>query len=602
MGHAQHSLAHCASQPLDRVLYSGLGILLLSTIFVATGLSSSHSSALEYSTSTTAAVHVSSTCSMSTNPSGTDSPHTTTLVNGGYNNTGIGITTIKTLCNDASGYAIYAVGFTGDSIGGTSLHNSADGSSTTNDIVTGTTLNGQVSNWAMKVASGTNGPAIQSDTSGSFANFHTVPDSFTPVAKYTSGVVPAAGSIMTTTYGASISPSQPAGTYVGKVKYVLVHPSTFAPGTYTIAYNANGGSGTMASETGVLNYESHQLANNTFTAPAGTIFGGWCTSNASMYDCTSGMSYANQQQVASLGDAGSTVTLYAYWLPKRPMQTFSCSDMSVGESDYLYDTRDNNIYLVGKLADNNCWMLDNLRLDPTDSTTAANMTSSNTNAPAAAITNYLNGSSTAPQSGWSTTAVFNSATNAWTNYYDVPEINIAFGSNTKDSVVPAHYGAGSGKRGTYYNFCAATAGTYCWASGAGKDLPDTIVDAPYDICPAGWHMPTGGVRKNDTEQVDTGEIGDYQTLCNILNGPNCTNGMSMTATNQNSLQYKLGLPLSGFLYSDSQFNYGSFGDWWSSTYYNGNHMYYLAVNSGNVWPMNYGNRYYGFTMRCVAGS
>ena len=286
----------------------------------------------------------------------------------------------------------------------------------------------------------------------------------------------------------------------------------------------------------------------------------------------------------------------------QDMSNSICEAADIDTNIQLLDLRDSNVYLIGKLADNNCWMLDNLRLDPTDSTTAANMTSSNTNAPAAAITNYLNGSSTAPQSGWSTTAVFNSATNAWTNYYDVPEINIAFGSNTKDSVVPAHYGAGSGKRGTYYNFCAATAGTYCWASGAGKDLPDTIVDAPYDICPAGWHMPTGGVRKNDTEQVDTGEIGDYQTLCNILNGPNCTNGMSMTATNQNSLQYKLGLPLSGYLYSDTQNSYGSLGRWWSSTYYNGYAMYYLTVNSGNVWPMNANNRYYGFTMRCVVGS
>ena len=596
MGHAQYSIASTScgsaktpkiSKTLDHVMYSGLGLLLLATVFSAVGLTSSRTSALNYSTNTTASVHVSSTCSMSTNPSGTDTPHTTTLVNGGFNDTGIGVTTIKSLCNDASGYAIYAIGFTGDTLGGNTLHDSTDTTSS-RDIPTGTSLNGTVSNWAMKVTSGTNGPTIQN----SYNAMHTVPDSFVLVAKYTSGIVPETGSYMSTTYGASISPSQPAGTYVGKVKYVLVHPNTYEPGAYTIAYHANGGSGGTdgtITEANVNNYESHNLLGaSAFTAPTGGTFLGWCTTNTSMFSCNDGMSYSPGQATASLADTGGTVNLYAYWQVNSPMQTFKCSDINtVGGTKYLYDTRDNNVYLVGKLADNKCWMLDNLALDPLTAT----MNSTNTNATEAAITNFKTGGNPGGNDGWTTQAVVNK-TSGWNNdspnnAYEYPYVNVNFKNNTTTK-----FGTeGSGKIGVYYNYCAATVGTYCYASGAGVNVPDTITDAPIDICPANWRMPTGG------------SSGEYQSLCTTLNGGTaCTNGMDMAGTGTNSLQYNLDLPLSGYFWNSSQGNVASYGYWWSSTYYSGNLMYCLRVNSGQVWPMGDYDRGDGFTMRCVAGS
>lgn len=70
---------------------------------------------------TTASVTVAASCSMTAT---VGTPHNATLANGIYSASttdyadGIGKTTIATFCNDNSGYAIYAIGFTGDSYTG----------------------------------------------------------------------------------------------------------------------------------------------------------------------------------------------------------------------------------------------------------------------------------------------------------------------------------------------------------------------------------------------------------------------------------------------------------------------------------------------------
>jgi uncharacterized repeat protein (TIGR02543 family) len=75
--------------------------------------------------------------------------------------------------------------------------------------------------------------------------------------------------------------------------------------TYTVVYNANGGSGTM--EDSVITVgQSQQLRTNTF-ARTGYTFAGWATT-------TSGTAaYTNGQSVSNLTTAGNTVTLYAVW-------------------------------------------------------------------------------------------------------------------------------------------------------------------------------------------------------------------------------------------------------------------------------------------------
>lgn len=76
--------------------------------------------------------------------------------------------------------------------------------------------------------------------------------------------------------------------------------------TYTVVYNSNGGSGTMANSTFTYDIAA-ALRNNTFTK-TGYTFAGWATS------ATGGVIYTNGQSVKNLTSInGGTVTLYAKW-------------------------------------------------------------------------------------------------------------------------------------------------------------------------------------------------------------------------------------------------------------------------------------------------
>lgn len=253
--------------------------------------------------------------------------HTDTLMAGEYK-ANIGTTDMRVFCNDFAGFAVYAIGFSGDVDGGTNMI----GTDTGRTIPTGIDSTGSVSNWAMKVikvgnpVSGdpvTYNPDNLSITNG-YDVYHTVPNAYAKVANYeaTSGSGPSTtdttlGSKFQTTYAVSASASQGADTYVGKVKYVLVHPATMVAGLYAVVYNANGGSGTMTNDTQVYNYTEHILTANAYTAPSGYEFAGWCTtqdSSQTPQTTCSGTSYVDGGTIpASTVASGGTLTLYAYW-------------------------------------------------------------------------------------------------------------------------------------------------------------------------------------------------------------------------------------------------------------------------------------------------
>ena len=250
-----------------------------------------------------------------------------------------------------------------------------------------------------------------------------------------------------------------------------------------------------------------------------------------------------------------------------------CSSLAVGDTDQVYDTRDNEVYLVGKLADNKCWMLDNLRLDLGNTTVLNNTTASNTNASATSLNYMKNGGGTT--SDKYPTAKINNV--AWTsssqNYYSIP-MTVSSGNGwTKDTVASVKYGSGSGKIGVYYNYCAASAGSYCY--GNGKSEGTSSGNAEEDICPAGWRMPTGG------------SSGEYQALYTAY---------SSDATN---LKTALSTPLSGSFYDGSASVQGSSGYFWSSARSNDGSMYYLGVYSSDVFPHSGGSRNFGNSVRCL---
>ena len=256
-------------------------------------------------------------------------------------------------------------------------------------------------------------------------------------------------------------------------------------------------------------------------------------------------------------------------MPETPtMQSWTgCSTMSVGDTITLEDERDGESYLVGKLADQKCWMLDNLRLDLTNSTILNGLTTSNTNVEANSLTSLKSGNRGAGAQ-YASSGFVKWDSSSPSGAYNQAKANADYKDTTTTS-----YGAGSGKIGVYYNFCAASAGSYCYDSGAG-----TGIDASEDLCPAGWRMPTGT------------SSGEYQALYAAY---------SSDATN---FRNALSTPLSGHFYSGSVVYQGSYGYFWSSTYWYGFEMYDLNVNSSSVRPLDADLRSSGFSLRCILSS
>ena len=160
-------------------------------------------------------VTVPESCSL-TNTIGT--AHSATIENGVYTDD-VGETTINAFCNDAEGFAVYAVGFTNDEFGNNTMKPSTLDSA--NAIASGLATSGTTSNWAMKLTSLSDNYTLTND----FGSYHIVPDEYIKVATYPSNTTTTAGVNIKSTYAAYISQQQPADSYTGKVKYTIVHPS-----------------------------------------------------------------------------------------------------------------------------------------------------------------------------------------------------------------------------------------------------------------------------------------------------------------------------------------------------------------------------------------
>ena len=154
------------------------------------------------------------------------------------------------------------------------------------------------------------------------------------------------------------------------------------------------------------------------------------------------------------------MTMYAVWLKASGIMqdwdgctsmtaaTYSNGTITPGSVVALTDYRDNETYAVAKLEDGSCWMIENLRTD----LSIANITASNTNKPSSEFLSSMR------------------ETNTWCSENDEECIEKVLS-----------YNLSSVDAGRLYNWYTATAGN-------GKTTSEM---ANGDICPAGWHLPTG---------------------------------------------------------------------------------------------------------------
>ena len=344
----------------------------------------------------------------------------------------------------------------------------------------------------------------------------------------------------------------------------------------TITYNINGGdAGTMPNQTGLTEYGKAELWAPNFQRE-GYGFAGWSeNSSAQPGDGTSTIYGPNETITVPGYDSTSGMTLYAVWVEAESgvtMQTFdptasTYANASTGTVIALTDSRDNEVYAVAKLADGNWWMIENLRLNPSDSDTT--ITSSNTNSPTSTFINTDLANLTTP---YFKTCQANSSACDDQLSFGLGNITLTNTANrTTSSQSSAWYGYG-----VMYNWYTATAGNGFYSQTSGRTAGD--------ICPSGWHLPTGG----------TSTTTEYKSLNTAVNSGSTSVSTGLRAFPNNFVY-------SGGYYGSSAGARGSYGYYWSSTANNNNYAYHLYFNSSVVNPgtSNY-NKYGGQAVRCLA--
>lgn len=397
--------------------------------------------------------------------------------------------------------------------------------------------------------------------------------------------------------GARIDQTIPFGAYSNTFEVLLVANAI----PYTIVYN-DGVVSDMPVDVDTTSMTSSVTISSNTPVRDGYTFNGWCTIQVADNEACTGTTYAagstytldqtgtnNLQLFAMWSGSGASGTTWTnafaaagktqtggyYYI--QDANADICASVAEGETITVKDKRDEEPYMIGKMKDGNCWTMDNLRLD-LSTVSLANL-QGNTNASNTTLGYLKNGGGSSP---YTTAAVISTSSFGTSgDAYTAAKINTA-SKDTINSNSAYNYGEGSHKYGIYYNFCAASAGSYCYASGQPSSDPDTstIIDAKEDICPSNWRMPTGG---ND---------GEYLAVAGAYAG-NSNNGKG------DALKIALSLPLSGYYNYSSADYQGRNGYFCSSTYYNGNNMYSLNINQSSIGPTNNSSRYNGSAIRCL---
>ena len=423
-----------------------------------------------------------------------------------------------------------------------------------------------------------------------------------------------------------MSSSQVADTYVGKVKYALIHPfnasiSSTNPKTTTaryISYYANAGNAT-----GTMGRQS-ATDGNTVTLSASNFsrtgygFAGW--SDAFDYETNRYAHFygPNESITVPSGTTVNGLALYAVWVKSAgSMQSdagWVCDSLTAatysneGDSDEstwsitanlssvsaLTDTRDNQTYAIAKLPDGKCWMIENLRM------TNQSLSIFNTNNPLNNGTNvtlkhnytdtttYDNLSATNSQ-----TYDASSAPNGWcaSNSAACDDQSRLRTDNTANRVSYAATNTMSANAnlysyGNYYNWYSATAGRGTYSTGAN-------VTTAGDLCPIGWRLPTY------SPSTVFGQL-SY----NLGGSANSSMGTSSIPSgaimSQRFRHFPINQIYSGYVQANTISNRGSQIVLWTATASTNTSVNSLFVSSTTTNPgLNSQSKYRGLPARCI---
>lgn len=569
--------------------------------------------------------------------------HNANIVNGTYQ-ADIGSTTLKAFCNDTNGFAIYAAGYTGDDIGTTNSNKLVGTPASIGNIDTGTATSGDTSNWAMKLATDSNATyAITLDNG--FGSYSSVPNSYTKVAHRDSGTdigTTATGASLTSTYAAFMSQTQPAGTYSGQVIYTLVHPASEVPlqpqitepGYIGYYPNASTAVGSMSDTNGgPVQQLTTEQTEATLLAPNfsrdGYGFAGW----NDKFDYTGNYYGPNESITFTAGQYTGTnngLSLYAVWVESAgTLQSDAntvCSNLTTAPAtgtptmasvSALTDERDNQTYAIAKLADGNCWMIENLRLEAENTRGTVNEAlAQGYNKYSGSGTNFGNfiGLADAEDSfsndttanslysidGSNDTENINTLNNP---QYRIPRYNHINTDSTSTSPTRAtsltksttYYITADANiygYGNYYNWPAAIANTNFYDSSIYTDATGkTSETVGTSICPTGWKLPYG---RNTDNGITSGGFYNLGTELYAT-----TSG----ATNSNKWRsFPNNFVYSGN-YTGAAYTRGINSRYWSSTsetYFSDYKAYTMYLTNYQVSPgTSTADRYSGASIRCL---
>ncbi len=537
------------------ILVIGIPLIFISAIV----LSSLHSSAIgsnSNSGSDSVTLTLSTSCTLS---SSVITPHHASL-NGGQYEEGIGNTRINTYCNDNNGYSIYAIGTSNNIDGNTDLVSNLDEHY---NIHTGAYANGDnidtstPSFWGMKlipgIGTGSSSELTPPTIMNSYNSYNVVPSSYTLVASRTSGTnmtidTNITGSYFNTTYNIYASSVQPAGSYEGRVKYLMVHPNNNPHNTIPDIDAA-------FATTGKQKYQS--IDNNYYFT---------------MQDMTSDIC----NSVTRTGEATTT---------------------------QLVDIRDNKLYYVTKLKDGHCWMTQNLDFDidttrtytHNDTDLGWNPNSFDSNATWKPDT--TNGRYNLPVNGTSVPNWSNQNTYPYSAdpgdvyYYTSNSTSDDIKYNSLSECIAANHTEGDCKHyhtGNYYNWTVAI------ASNDSSSLTTQYTNAPNSICPKGWRLP---IATNANQSVyEFGELLYRQSIIATKTSTSYTeNGFN------NIRKTPLWFVRGGSIYNNALNSSSTYGNYWSSVAISYEGAYRSDFDKNTVTPASVnGGRNAGRTIRCLA--
>ena len=549
--------------------------------------------------------------------------------------TAIGNGTLTTNSTCTSGYKVF-MSMNNNNANGNRLYLDGDSSSssylapTTGSTTAPTVLTANTWGWALaKNASWTDTtmqnygfdtsytPGVQVSTTSKFAQMPLKGSEALVQASDT--VSGSGGDVQNIYYGVAANSAMQAGTYRGTIVYSAVSNGS-SSSTETIAIAPASGY-TTGGETVTISTDIYSSMSDSqlMSDLSATIGGNACTitgvsrgSDGSLkIACTTPTGSKGAKDVAVSSTIFSKTWTLASGYDYRAPDIFSITTMQamtssicaetttptaaatnldstgahIGDTSYvpekvLTDTRDNRQYLIRKLADGNCWMVSNLMLNFTTSTTLTPADSDvSANWTPGVATQTTDGTSWHPDDSETSYDTVHSYTtdNLWINDAGTSTTTTAPAIGSDDYYIR--------RLGNYYTWYAATAGTGAYSTTSSSP------DAAGSICPKGWQLPTNTITMNAD-----GNRYSYENLLMTVYGIE-DSSIGSIATRATPLSFIF----SGrYDYAGSVGWQGNSGVFWSASAITNRSAYTLDLFASRISPSGSSNKVHGYSTRCVA--